>query len=84
MGWNGIRLGGRTRLVNVMNDDDKTLSLQSAILKIGTARLGPPPLEIRRRLEQIGGLKHLEELVERAGAIVRWSELLDVSKNSKR
>jgi len=50
-------------------------SIKSAILRIGTERLGPPPTDIQDKLHQILDLSKLKAMADCLLTVQRWGDL---------
>ncbi len=55
--------------------EDRLTALRSVLLRLGTARFGPPPTAVRHRIGQITDVAILETLLERVLTVSRWAEL---------
>ncbi len=59
------------------NDDsnEKGRNVKLTILRIGTKRLGPPPIEVQDKLQQIMELSKLKAMADCLLTVQRWDDL---------
>jgi hypothetical protein len=50
-------------------------NVKLAILRIGTQKLGPPPIEIQDKVQHIMELSELKAIANRLLAVQRWGDL---------
>jgi hypothetical protein len=57
-------------------DEGRAIQARRVILRQGQQRFGPPPEEVRTRLEAITDLERLEQMLDVLLYAARWSDLL--------
>jgi hypothetical protein len=53
------------------------MHVRKAVLIVGTERLGPPPEDIRTRLESVTDLERLDRMLRIALRAANWDEVLE-------
>jgi hypothetical protein len=57
-------------------EEGRELEARRLILLVGQERFGPPPEEVRARLEAITDIERLEQMLDVVLYAARWSDLL--------